>query len=228
MNILLVEDESRVASFIQRGLKAEGWSTTHVPDGEQALEILVDGSFDLVILDLVLPCISGIKVCSIMRSRKNYTPVLMLTALDSGEELVKGLSAGADDYLTKPFSFDELIARLSSLHRREQRYSQESSDPIVKFGSLSFDSQSLIVTISDNEIELTQKEREILCLLISTPNKVFSRERILATVWSASEDPLTNIVDVYIARLRKKLVGSGATIQTVRGIGYRATTKITS
>ncbi len=119
MNILLVEDEARVADFIQRGLKGEGWAVTHVPDGEQALDMLTSRTFDVMILDLMLPGVSGQDVCRKMRAQRDQTPVLMLTALDGMDERIKGLELGADDYLTKPFDFDELMARVKALRRRQ-------------------------------------------------------------------------------------------------------------
>ncbi len=221
MNILLVEDESRVADFIQRGLKGEGWTVTHVPDGEQALEMLASETFDVMILDLMLPGISGQDVCRKMRARSNHTPVLMLTALDAADERVKGLEIGADDYLAKPFDFDEFTARIKALHRRQHAYAVTLDDPIICFGDIRFDKRALTVDVDGGVLNLTSKEREILRLLISNPEKALSRERILSTVWSVNEDPMTNVVDVYIGRLRKKLGACGAEIQTVRGIGYR-------
>ncbi len=221
MNILLVEDESRIAAFIVRGLKGEGWTVTHVPDGEQALEMLATESFDVVALDLMLPGISGQDVCRKMRARKNHTPVLMLTALETTDERVKGLELGADDYLAKPFDFSELVARLKALHRRQNAYAATLDDPVIKFGLIRFDKQALLVEVDGRGLDLTSKEREMLRLLIANPAKVLSRERIISTVWSVNDDPMTNVVDVYIGRLRKKLGACGAEIQTVRGVGYR-------
>ena len=221
MNILLVEDEARVADFIQRGLRGEGWTITHVSDGEQALDMLATETFDVLVLDLMLPGISGQDVCRKMRARRNHTPVLMLTALDAADERIAGLDAGADDYLAKPFDFDELMARLKALHRRQNAYAQTLDDPIMKLGSITFNKKSLSIEVDGRPVELTSKEREMLRLLISNPDKVFSRERIISTVWSVNEDPMTNVVDVYIGRLRKKLGECGVQILTVRGVGYR-------
>lgn len=225
MNLLLVEDEKAVADFIRRGLKAEGWLIEHVEDGETALDRLKENEFDVVVLDLMLPGISGQDVCRKMRARKNFTPILMLTALDARDELVEGLRLGADDYLTKPFDFDELIARLESLNRREQQYRSGQNEHVISCGELEIDRQSLIVRLAGAVIDLTAKEREILTLLATNSGRVISRERILNTIWDASEDPLTNVVDVYVGRLRKKLGTHGDLIQTVRGIGYRVANK---
>lgn len=221
MNILLVEDEARVADFILRGLKSEGWLVTHAPSGESALNLLADDTFDVVLLDLMLPGISGQDVCRKMRARKNHTPVLMLTALDAVEERISGLGLGADDYLAKPFDFDELVARITALHRRTHDYEDAEEATILRCGDIRFDCHAMTVAVADQPVELTAKERDILSLLLSNPNKVFGRERILSRVWSVNEDPLTNVVDVYIGRLRKKLGDSGRLIQTVRGSGYR-------
>ena len=226
MNLLVVEDEKRVADFIRRGLTAEGWSVTVAPDGETALEFLAQDEYSAIVLDLMLPGISGQDVCQRMRAKRNTTPVLMLTALGEPEDRVAGLRMGADDYLAKPFDFDELIARLAALVRRSSGYpDKEATDPLLQIGELSFDTQSLEVTTGETPVDLTTKEREILKLFMTKPDRVYSRERILSTVWNMAEDPLTNVVDVYVARLRKKLGDSGQRIQTVRGAGYRFSTR---
>lgn len=221
MNVLLVEDETHVADFIARGLKAEGWVVEHAPDGETALEKLVDAPFDVVVLDLMLPGMSGQDVCRKLRARRNIVPVLMLTALDATDERVAGLRLGADDYLAKPFDFDELVARIEALARRAARFDSGLADPALVNGALRFDRRSLIVTAGDRTIELTAKERDILQLLMSNPDRVLARERILNAVWGSQEEPLTNVVDVYVGRLRKKLGDCGSMIETVRGLGYR-------
>lgn len=221
MNVLLVEDEAKVADFLRRGLKGEGWIVEHAPDGETALEFMEQRSFDIVILDLMLPGISGQDVCRKMRARGNYTPILMLTALDSMNERVAGLRLGADDYLPKPFGFDELEARMTALIRREKDFKGTSSLFVLSHEGLSFDTQSLVVTVDGSPVDLTGKEREILKLLMSNPERVLSRERILNVAWGSQEDPMTNVIDVYVGRLRKKLGTYGQLIQTVRGSGYR-------
>ncbi|MGH1484377.1 MAG: response regulator transcription factor [Geminicoccales bacterium] len=221
MNVLLVEDETRVADFVRRGLKGEGWTVEHAPDGETALEFMEQRSFDIVILDLMLPGISGQDVCRKMRARGNYTPILMLTALDSMDERVAGLRLGADDYLPKPFGFDELVARMIALIRREKDFKGISNQSVLSHEGLSFNMQSLVVTVDGSPVDLTGKEREILKLLMSNPERVLSRERILNAAWGSQEDPMTNVIDVYVGRLRKKLGTYGELIQTVRGSGYR-------
>lgn len=221
MNILLIEDEVRVADFIRRGLTAEGWGVTHTENGETALEILADSGFDAIILDLMLPGISGQDVCRKLRARGNTTPVLMLSALDSTDERVAGLKMGADDYMPKPFEFDELVARLEALHRRTQQFVQQQDVNLLECDGVTFDKRSLKVMIEGESIELTGKEREILLLLMSSKGRVNSRERILNSVWGVAADPLTNVVDVYVGRLRRKLLGHGHRIVTLRNVGYR-------
>lgn len=221
MNILVVEDENRVADFITRGLKAEGWTAEHARDGETALEFVGQHQFDVILLDLMLPGISGQDVCRKMRARGNYTPIIMLSALDAVEERIAGLKIGADDYLAKPFDFDELIARIEALRRRDKDFKAAESQDILSAGTLQLDTRSLIVTVDDVEVSLTARERNMLTLFMSNPGKVFARERILNTVWGSQEDPLTNVVDVYVGRLRKKLGAQGKLLQTVRGHGYR-------
>ncbi len=221
MNILLVEDEKRVADFISRGLKGECWSVQHAKDGETAISYLKDGEYDVVVLDLMLPGISGQDVCLKMRTRHDYTPVLMLTALDSTDERVAGLSLGADDYLAKPFDFEELIARINALVRRAQEFKSDRQSEHLTYEGICFNTASLVITVDDKEVDMTTLERDILNLFMSNVGKVFSRERILNVVWGDQKDPLTNIVDVYVGRLRKKLASYGRLIKTVRGLGYR-------
>jgi DNA-binding response OmpR family regulator len=221
VNILVVEDEHRVADFITRGLRAEGWIAEHAESGEIALDILSQHEFDIVLLDLMLPGISGQDVCRKMRARGIHTPILMLSALDAVEERVAGLKLGADDYLSKPFDFDELIARIEALRRRENDFKSSGDGEVLEYEALALNTRSLVVTVDNEEIELTAKERDLLLLLMANRGKVFARERILNTVWGSQEDPLTNVIDVYIGRLRKKLGDSGKHIRTIRGLGYR-------
>ncbi|WP_299783637.1 response regulator transcription factor [uncultured Roseobacter sp.] len=221
MNILLIEDELRVADFIRRGLKAEGWVVEHAGDGETGLDIIRDRKFDVIILDLMLPGISGQQVCQKLRARLNKTPVMMLTALDSTDERVSGLRLGADDYLPKPFDFDELIARVSALHRRATGYASNGDEGKLQHQGLVYDSAAMVLTVDGVVVELSAKERELIAILMASKNKALSRERILNSVWGTHEDPMTNVVDVYIGRLRKKLGPYGQLIATVRGAGYR-------
>ena len=221
MNILLVEDEARVADFIRRGLSAEGWSVDHAADGEDALEHAASNCYDVILLDLMLPGIQGQDVCRKLRARKSTTPILMLTALDSPEEKVDGLKLGADDYLPKPFDFDELIARVEALHRRATGYVADANDTVIESGSLTFDRASLQVMVDGAEVELSKKERDLLLLFLTNAGRVLSRERILNSVWGLNADPLTNVVDVYVGRLRRKIGAEGGRIVTLRNVGYR-------
>ncbi len=221
MNLLLVEDEARVADFILRGLRAEGWMVTHAPNAETAQELTLQERFDVIVLDLMLPGMPGQDLCRKLRARRDYTPILILSALDELDERVEGLRIGGDDYMVKPFEFDELIARIEALARRSTRFAQATSDAVLEAGVIALNLESLEATVEGVPLELTGKEREILKLFLSKPGRVFSRERILNSVWGASEDPLTNIVDVYVGRLRRKLGAHGCKLQTVRGAGYR-------
>lgn len=221
MNILLVEDEARVADFIRRGLSAEGWAVDHAADGEDALEHAASNSYDVILLDLMLPGIQGQDVCRKLRARKSKTPILMLTALDSPEEKIEGLRMGADDYLAKPFDFDELIARVEALHRRATGYASDAGETVLTHGNLTFDRSSLQVTVDGAEIELSKKERDLLLLFLTNSGRVLSRERILNSVWGLNADPLTNVVDVYVGRLRRKIGTEGERIVTLRNVGYR-------
>ncbi|WP_299137875.1 response regulator transcription factor [uncultured Tateyamaria sp.] len=221
MNILLVEDETRVADFIRRGLGADGWSVDHVASGEDALEQAASNGYDVILLDLMLPGIQGKDVCRKLRARNAKTPILMLTALDSPEEKIEGLKVGADDYLTKPFDFEELVARIEALHRRATGYTSDANDALISSGGLTFDRASLQVNVHGKEVELSKKERDLLLLFLTNVGRVLSRERILNSVWGLNADPLTNVVDVYVGRLRRKIGSEGARIVTLRNVGYR-------
>ncbi|MEO0989777.1 MAG: response regulator transcription factor [Pseudomonadota bacterium] len=221
MNILLIEDEARLADFVRRGLSAEGWSVDHATDGETALELAVDSAYDVILLDLMLPGVQGQDVCRKLRARKSTSPILMLTALDAQEEKVDGLRSGADDYLTKPFDFDELVARIEALHRRATSYAYEAEADVIEVGEILFRKQSMSVTVGDVELELSKKERDLLVLFMTNRGRVLSRERILNTIWGLNEDPLTNVVDVYVGRLRRKLGDESGRIVTIRNVGYR-------
>lgn len=221
MRILIVEDEVRVADFLARGLRAEGHFCVVASDGEEGLTLALEGDFDLILLDLMLPRIHGHEVCQRLRMKQVKTPLMILTALDSTDDVVAGLRLGADDYMTKPFSFEELLARIESVMRRSS--SRVAEEPVIEAGPLLFDRESLRVYIDGEDVHLTAKELAILDLLMSRPGKLFSRERILSNVWGLNMDVGTNVVDVYIGKLRKKidLNGNESMIVTVRGLGYR-------
>ena len=223
MNILLVEDDARVADFIARGMRAENWQISIAKDGETAMAMLDMVRFDVVVLDRMLPGISGLEVCRRVRARQDATPILMLSALGEVEDRVSGLQTGADDYLAKPFDFNELLVRVQALARRNVgSFEVPRSDlAVLSAGPIRFNSVSLEVHCGARLVSLTPIEREILKLFLQNPCRVLSRERILNNVWGVNKDPQTNIVDVYVRRLRQKLGTAGDLIETVRGAGYR-------
>ncbi len=221
MRILIIEDEVRIADFLQRGLRAEGHFCVVANDGEAGLELAMEGDFDLLLLDLMLPGLHGRDICQQLRMNKINTPLIILSAMDSLDDVIAGLRMGADDYMTKPFSFEELLARIETVMRRNSEVTSE--EKALAVGSLAFDRQSLRFTVDGREIKMTAKELAIIELLMSHPGTLFSRERILSNVWGLNMDPLTNVVDVYIGKLRKKIDGDNtkSIIETVRGLGYR-------
>ena len=190
-------------------------------DGESGLALALDGDFDLILLDMMLPGIHGRDICQQLRMSKVNTPLIILSAMDSLDDVIAGLRMGADDYMTKPFSFEELLARIETVMRRSSEVASDEQSLAV--GSLAFDRESLRFTVDGKEIKMTAKELAIIELLMSHPGTLFSRERILSNVWGMNMDPLTNVVDVYIGKLRKKIDSdkSDSIIETVRGLGYR-------
>ena len=221
MRILIVEDEVRIADFLQRGLRAEGHFCVVANDGEAGLSLALDGDFDLILLDMMLPGIHGREVCQQLRMNKVNTPLIILSAMDSLDDVIAGLRMGADDYMTKPFSFEELLARIETVMRRSSEIANEEQS--LAAGPLAFDRQSLRFSVNGEDIKMTAKELAIIELLMSNPGTLFSRERILSNVWGLNMDPLTNVVDVYIGKLRKKIDvdPDNSMIETVRGLGYR-------
>jgi DNA-binding response OmpR family regulator len=221
MRILIVEDEVRIADFLQRGLRAEGHFCVVANDGEAGLSLALEGDFDLLLLDMMLPGMHGRDICQQLRVNKINTPLIILSAMDSLDDVIAGLRMGADDYMTKPFSFEELLARIETVMRRNSEISSEEKSLTV--GSMVFDRHSLRFSVDGKEIKMTAKELAIIELLMSNPGTLFSRERILSNVWGLNMDPLTNVVDVYIGKLRKKIDGDRieSMIETVRGMGYR-------
>ncbi|MBY3172117.1 response regulator transcription factor [Rhizobium laguerreae] len=218
MRVLIVEDDRRISSFLRRGLEAEGYHVQLAEDGRDGLERIRDETVDLVILDRMIPYVDGLEVCRIIRQERRSVLVLMLTAKESIRDRVDGLQSGADDYLVKPFAFDELIARIEALRRR--RPTLERTD-VLQVGSLTLDPATRRVRKSDREIGFTVREFELLRYLMLNVNKVVSRQRLLTNVWNYDFDPGTKIVEVYIRYLRRKLGQDGdPTIRTVRGVGY--------
>lgn len=220
MRVLIVEDDDRIADFLQRALNVEGHTCVRASNGDEAMPLVKDGDFELMLLDLMLPGMSGMDICQELRMRNINIPIIMLTAMDSVEDIILGLKMGADDYMTKPFDIDELLARMETVHRRKG--GDSDAQKILTITDIEMNRESKIVTVAGVQVDLTAKELSILELLMSYPDKLFSRERILNNVWGVNVDPLTNVVDVYIGRLRKKLgKDKEPLIETVRGLGYR-------
>ncbi|HWZ15557.1 MAG TPA: response regulator transcription factor [Mucilaginibacter sp.] len=219
-HICLVEDEQKVAAFICKGLKEHGYKIATAVDGTSAKALLKDQSFDVLILDVMLPDINGIELCRQIRLTDAKTPILMLTALDQVQNKVDGLKAGADDYLVKPFHFSELLARIEALLRRQNAETTENHTLI--FDDLKLDTWSNIAERGGNQIALTAKEYTLLELFMRHPNKVLSREYIAEQVWQIDFDTGTNFIDVYVNYLRKKIEkgAQNKLIHTVIGMGY--------
>lgn len=217
MRILVIEDEKKVASFIKRGLEQESYAVDIVHDGEEGFHFAEINVYDVVILDVMLPKKSGLDVLKDLKAKGVKTPVLLLTARDSVEDRVKGLNLGADDYLTKPFAFEELLARIRALMRRGS-----AGTAVLRFQDLSLDPSTRKARRGDAEAELTVKEYALLEYLLRNPNRVLTRTLIAEHVWDYSFDNETNVVDVYINHLRGKVDNDPAKrlIHTVRGVGY--------
>ena len=213
INILVVEDDVRVADFLDRGLRAEGYRVQvarNGPDGLRMAQVLAQQSIQqneasIVLMDVMLPGMNGLDVCQQLRATGVALPIMMLTAMGTLEDRVTGLKLGADDYLAKPFAFEELLARIEALARRSQDFKPNAAKTQLVVADLVLDLNTMRVNRAGDLIELTSKELAVLELLMSAPGRLFSRERILANAWGANEDPLTNIVDVYIRRLRAKI-----------------------
>ena len=230
MNILIVEDDARVADFLERGLRAEGYRVQVARNGTDGLvkardvaqQMRNDATPAVLVLDVMLPGMTGLEVCQTLRADGVQLPILMLSALGALEDRVAGLRLGADDYLAKPFAFEELLARIEALMRRSRDTTPAASSRLV-VADLVLDRDTMRVTRADRPLTLTARELALLELLMSAPGRLFSRERILANVWGTNEDPLTNVVDVYIRRLRSKIDDGSEQplIHTVRGLGYR-------
>ncbi len=218
MKILVVEDDRTLGQFVQRGLEEQRINVDLVADGPQGLERASHGEYDVIVLDLRLPGLSGVEVLRTLRDRGIGTPVLVLTAQDAVDSKVQAFRTGADDYVTKPFSFEELLARVEALGRRPR----EIVSPTFEIADLTLDSGSREVRRAGRVIELTPKEYAVLEYLVRNAGRVLSRTLITEYAWGYNFDPGTNVVDVVINRLRKKITrqGSDRLIHTVRGVGY--------
>lgn len=219
MKILVVEDDKRIATLLQRGLQQLGYTVDLAHHGEDGFQMALQTPYDVIILDVKLPGMDGMTICRSLRQSGVHAAILMLTARDSIDDTVAGLTSGADDYVTKPFSFEELAARISALVRRPAQYVEAQSS--LQVGRLQLNPQTFEVTRGGTPIELTRKEFALLELLMRNPNQVLQRELILDRLWGAEFEPTANVVDAMIARLRTKLGKEKPTIRTIRGIGYK-------
>ena len=218
MKILLAEDEVDLNNVVTRYLKKNGYSIDSVLDGEEALDYLEYGEYDLVILDIMMPKVDGFEVIKKLRNKGNHTSILMLTARDNADDKVKGLDLGADDYIVKPFDFNELLARIRAVVRR--KYGNSSNKLVI--GDLILDTSEKSVTRAGKQIELTGKEYEVLEYLMQSKNRILSREQIKEHVWDFDYEGDSNIIDVLIKNIRKKIdIEDGKQIiYTKRGLGY--------
>jgi two-component system OmpR family response regulator len=222
MRVLLVEDDQRIVDFVQRGLKAEGYVVEVARSGLEAIALGSESKFQVIILDLGLPDINGRQVCERLRETGVGTPILMLTARDTVQDKVTGLRSGADDYMTKPFAFEELLARIEVLMRRGGGEIKPETKEF-RIADLLLNLETHEVRRGETLIDLTPKEFALLECFMRMPGKVLSRTRILEQVWGYNTDPLTNVVDVYIRQLRRKIDDDydPKLLKTVRGYGYK-------
>ena len=214
-SILIVEDEARIALFVSKGLRAAGYSSTVVGDGLDAVSYAQSGTFDLLLLDVGLPSIDGFEVMRRIRAERLPLPIIMLTARSTTSDMVAGLDGGADDYLAKPFKFDELLARI----RLRLRAGEQSSPTGLAYGDLTLDLRTRRATVGERTVELSAREFALAEEFLRHPDQVLSREQLLSRVWGYDFDPGSNVVDVYVRYLRAKF--GPERIETVRGMGYR-------
>ena len=215
--ILIAEDAERISSFISKGLQSAGFITTVATNGDQALALLRSSEFELLILDIGLPGTDGYEVMRQLRGTGNDIPIIVLTARDSVDDTVASFDQGADDYMSKPFSFEELLVRVK---RRIQKPSGIADvENLLVHGDIELDRMSRRLTVGGQEFDLTSREHTMLEMFLNNPNQVLSREQILSRVWGLAHDPGSNVVDVYVRYLRQKL--GSQRIQTVRGMGYK-------
>ncbi|KGO79532.1 response regulator transcription factor [Flavobacterium beibuense] len=220
MKLLVVEDEPQLLSIIRKGLSEKNYDVSAALDGTTALDMINNNRFDVVVLDVMLPDINGIEICRRLRASGNFVPILMLTALNSSENIVTGLNAGADDYMSKPFKFSELEARINALARRAGQ--DQKPAEVITIADLEIDRRAKTVKRNGNLITLTAKEFKLLYYLAKNTGITLSREKILDNVWNINFDMNTNVVDVYINYLRKKIDRPYTVklIHTIKGLGY--------
>src|SRR5713226_4670313 len=222
MKILVVEDDRKVAGFIEQGLREEGYAVDLAPDGDEATMLAHVYEYDLLVLDVMLPKKNGLQVAAELRREGSTTPVLMLTARDTTEDVVRGLDAGADDYLTKPFKFDELLARVRALVRR----GGASRTELLNYGPVELDRLKHKVRVGGKRLDLTPKEFQLLEHFLMRPEEVIRRTDLLEEVWDLQSAPESNVVDVHVGNLRRKLREAAGVelLQTMRGVGFRLAT----
>lgn len=218
MRILIVEDEVGILQFLQQGLEEEGYTIITASDGEKALELLTNESFDLVLLDWMLPKLTGLEVCKAYRLQNKTSPIIFLTAKDTVQETIEGLQAGANDYIKKPFSFDELVERIK-IHFRNK-----AEDQVLTLGPIEMDLSKHLVMVNNVAITLTHREFELLHYLVKNKGKVCTRTQIIEDVWDIHFDYDTGVIDVFMNAIRKKLnlKKEEDYIKTIRGVGYIA------
>lgn len=218
MHILIVEDEAGIVQFLQQGLEEEGYQITSAADGLQGFELIQKQHFDLILLDWMLPKMSGLDLCKAIRRKDSNTPILFLTAKDTVQETIEGIKAGANDYIKKPFSFEELVERIK-IHFRNQ-----NEQDILTLGTIQIDIAKHTVLSHETEIQLTNREFNLLCYLVKNKGKVCTRNQIIEDVWDIHFDYDTGVIDVFINAIRKKLnlKIEEDYIKTVRGVGYIA------
>jgi DNA-binding response OmpR family regulator len=218
MHILIVEDEAGIIQFLQQGLEEEGYRITSASDGLKGFELIQKENFNLILLDWMLPKMTGLELCKAIRLKDTTTPILFLTAKDTIQETIEGLKAGANDYIKKPFSFDELLERIK-IHFRNQK-----EQKILSLGTIEINVSQHRVLVNDNEVTLTHREYELLCYLVKNKGKVCTRSQIIEDVWDIHFDYDTGVIDVFINAIRKKLnlKIEEDYIKTVRGVGYIA------
>lgn len=218
MHILIVEDEAGIIQFLKQGLEEEGYTITSASDGLKGFELTLKQNYDLILLDWMLPKMTGLELCKAIRLKNSDTPILFLTAKDTVQETIEGLKAGANDYIKKPFSFDELVERIK-IHFRNQ-----NENHILKLGTIEIDSAKHRVLVNENEVNLTHREFYLLKYLVKNKGKVCTRTQIIEDVWDIHFEYDTGVIDVFINAIRKKLnlKIEQDYIKTVRGVGYIA------
>ncbi|WP_353100203.1 response regulator transcription factor [Myroides odoratus] len=220
MNILLVEDDKRISEFIVKGLEEKGMHVQLASSGDEARKLVLNGDWDLILMDIMLPDIDGIQLTKMIRFKKDYTPILMLSALSDTTDKIDALDGGADDYLTKPFHFSELLSRINALTRRT-KFNYENKNKSYNCGDVQLDPEKHVVTQAGKIIDLSPKEYKLLLYLLENKGRVISRTQILEQVWGIQYDTNTNVVDVYISYIRNKIDETqGKLIHTIKGTGY--------